>query len=337
MVEGTSAVQVVDPPPANTPLMLMPVQEVKMMVEQVHKLMETCMKEDRHFGIIPGTKKPTLYKPGAELLGMMFRLRPKYTHEIIREGNHITVHSKCILIHVNTGKEYGEGSGVCSTKESKYAYRNAKKKCPKCGAEALSPSKDEWGGGFYCNKKANGCGSSWKHHDDQKKVIEANAETLKAIEDQPSGKVANEDIADLYNTVVKMSDKRANIAATLSATAASDVFTQDLEDMEENRLAGNPTIESFGGKLIQAKRMNKRGTKEFMHFEVTMEGGLILKAAKLDLETKIRQNIGKQIVVEYNGKTKEIVKMVSQSDAVASEGTGDDEPADEEAGSSIEP
>jgi hypothetical protein len=38
------------------------------------------------------------------------------------------------------------------------------------------------------------------------------------------------DIGDSYNTILKMAKKRAYIDAILSATAASDIFTQDLED-----------------------------------------------------------------------------------------------------------
>lgn len=41
----------------------------------------------------------------------------------------------------------------------------------------------------------------------------------------------NTDIADTYNTVLKMAKKRAHVDAILTATAASDIFTQDLEDM----------------------------------------------------------------------------------------------------------
>jgi hypothetical protein len=37
---------------------------------------------------------------------------------------------------------------------------------------------------------------------------------------------------DLFNTIVKMAGKRALVAAVLNATAASDAFTQDLEDMQ---------------------------------------------------------------------------------------------------------
>lgn len=41
----------------------------------------------------------------------------------------------------------------------------------------------------------------------------------------------NPDIADVYNTVLKMAKKRAFVDAVKSTTAASDIFTQDVEDM----------------------------------------------------------------------------------------------------------
>jgi len=42
----------------------------------------------------------------------------------------------------------------------------------------------------------------------------------------------NQDAANIANTVLKMAKKRALIDATLSATRASGMFTQDLEDMD---------------------------------------------------------------------------------------------------------
>ncbi|MBV9468086.1 MAG: hypothetical protein JO316_19020 [Abitibacteriaceae bacterium] len=45
----------------------------------------------------------------------------------------------------------------------------------------------------------------------------------------------SQDAANIANTVLKMSKKRALIDATLSATRASGLFTQDLEDMESDR------------------------------------------------------------------------------------------------------
>jgi hypothetical protein len=46
-------------------------------------------------------------------------------------------------------------------------------------------------------------------------------------------KVENEDIADVYNTVLKMAKKRAHVDATLTVTGAGDLFTQDLIDEDE--------------------------------------------------------------------------------------------------------
>lgn len=44
-------------------------------------------------------------------------------------------------------------------------------------------------------------------------------------------RIENADIADVYNTVLKMAKKRAFVDAVKSTTAASDIFTQDIEDL----------------------------------------------------------------------------------------------------------
>jgi hypothetical protein len=61
-------------------------------------------------------------------------------------------------------------------------------------------------------------------------------------------KMENPDIADLYNTVLKIAKKRAYIDGILSATAASDFFTQDIEDFSEGVIVSDndndkPTVE----------------------------------------------------------------------------------------------
>lgn len=58
------------------------------------------------------------------------------------------------------------------------------------------------------------------------------------------GKIENEDIADVYNTVLKIAKKRAHIDATLTVTGAADLFTQDLideEDAEQKKPVTMPT------------------------------------------------------------------------------------------------
>lgn len=52
--------------------------------------------------------------------------------------------------------------------------------------------------------------------------------------DERGAKIENEDIADVYNTVLKIAKKRAHVDATLTVTGAADLFTQDLiEDEDE--------------------------------------------------------------------------------------------------------
>ncbi|MBZ5672295.1 MAG: hypothetical protein LAO04_21560 [Acidobacteriia bacterium] len=47
-------------------------------VAKVHQIMDSILKSGEHYGIIPGTNKPTLLKPGAEKLSFTFRLLPKF-------------------------------------------------------------------------------------------------------------------------------------------------------------------------------------------------------------------------------------------------------------------
>lgn len=51
----------------------------------------------------------------------------------------------------------------------------------------------------------------------------------------------NPDIADVYNTVLKMAKKRALVDAVKSTTAASDIFTQDVEDLPDWMLSQRPS------------------------------------------------------------------------------------------------
>lgn len=196
------------------------VEEVIAQVKKIQEVQQAVMKEGEHYGVIPGTKKPTLLKPGAEKLAFVFRLDPQYDSADHYDGAHLTVKSKCTLWHIGSGLRMGSGEGSCSSKETKYAFRHVVPKCPSCGKDAIIKGKEEYGGGYVCFKKKNGCGAKFKDGD-------------ATIETQETGQVANENLADVYNTVLKMSNKRALVAAVLNVTAASDIFTQDLEDYQE--------------------------------------------------------------------------------------------------------
>lgn len=191
--------------------------DVRGQVQLIQQVMTDLMKENEHYGVIPGTKKPTLLKPGAEKLCLTFRLDPQYDVDQVMDGDHLTVFSKCTIYHSPSGTRLGSGCGSCSTKEAKYAYRMSNRKCPKCEQEAIIRGKEEYGGGWICYKKKGGCGAGFKIDDP-------------LIADQKEGRVPNEDIPDQYNTVLKMANKRSLVAAVLVVTAASDIFAQDIEE-----------------------------------------------------------------------------------------------------------
>jgi hypothetical protein len=223
-VESTAIVHNGEAPPTERAIIRQPDElSVEAMIAQVDKIqraMKAVMKDGVHFGVIPGTPKPTLYKPGAEKLCLLFRLDPQYQVErAFSPDGHLDVLVTCTLYHIPTGNRIASGVGSCSTRESRYAYRKAGRTCPDCGMEgAIIKGKAEYGGGWLCFKKKNGCGAKFSDGD-------------AAIESQAEGRVDNEDIVDLHNTVVKMGCKRALVAAVLNGTAASDIFTQDVEDM----------------------------------------------------------------------------------------------------------
>jgi hypothetical protein len=199
----------------------MTVGELVAQVTLIQEAMKVAMKDGEHFGVIPGTEKPTLLKPGAEKLCLLFRLDPEYESMERWEGEHYTVTAICRLFHIPTGNRVASGQGLCSTKETKYAYRNAKRVCPACGAEQIIKGQEKYGGGWVCWKKKGGCGA--KYQDDDP-----------AIESQEAGQKPNENLPDTYNTVLKMACKRALVAAVLNGTAASDIFTQDLDQSDES-------------------------------------------------------------------------------------------------------
>lgn len=199
----------------------------------IQEVIAKVMIPGHHYGVIPGTegrpgekaRPPVLLKPGAEKLCMVFRLSPTFdvkTKDL--PGGHREERVTCTLTHIPSGVVVATALGSCSTMEAKYRYRNGKPKCPQCGAEQINRDKNE-GGGFYCWAKKGGCGAQFKAND-------------KRITDQPIGMAENKDIADVFNTVLKMAVKRAHVGATLLATAASDAFIVEEEapdDDEDDR------------------------------------------------------------------------------------------------------
>lgn len=178
----------------------MAVADVIQHYAMVQEVKQAIMKPRVHYDTIQGTPKPTLLKPGAEALCMAFRVADDYIVEDLSTPDAVRYRVKCIGSHQVAQAKLGEGMGEASSDEEKYRWRRAV--CDEEWEETpanlrrIKYGKDR-GGGFYKQKQ---------------------------IRTEP---------ADMRNTVLKMALKRAKVGMTINVTACSDMFSQDLEDMDD--------------------------------------------------------------------------------------------------------
>lgn len=182
------------------------VEDVVQQVQLIQSLMRKVMKSDTHYGVIPGCgDKPALLKPGAEKICLIFRLSAQFHIDKYEQTDEHREYSVTCRLVGRDGIIYGEGIGVASTMENKYRYRweNTGEAVPSAYWDVRDV--ELLGGQSYAPRKVN---NQW--------MIFHRVE-----HDNPS---------DYYNTVAKMAKKRAHVDATLTTTAASDIFEQDIED-----------------------------------------------------------------------------------------------------------
>lgn len=181
------------------------------------------MKEGTDFGKVPGTQKESLFKPGAEKLVELFRCTPKFAlvkSEEDFERGFFNYMFRVRLYQRDSNAVLAEGFGSANSREGRYRWRAAHRKCPQCGNETIIKGKAEYGGGWLCFKKKGGCGAKYGDGD-------------ASIESQAEGKVENDDIATMANTILKMAKKRALVDGAIALARCSDMFTQDVEDFAD--------------------------------------------------------------------------------------------------------
>lgn len=261
------------------PQQIVDVAESALSVDQIVKrrdLITNCMaramKENQHYGKVPGCgDKPTLLQPGAQLLAHLFRLRPEY--EIIDTdlpNGHKRFRVTCRLFFIGSQPEIkiAEGVGESSSMESKHRFRNAAAEIEETGqslpktfwtwreqlgdVEAKKKLGEAFDGQNVGPKKVNG---SWM-------VV-----IYKGGSDE---KIENQNPADVFNTVLKIAKKRAFVDATITATASSDFFTQDLEDIRENIEAVTTKVEIANvDKGSRAQNSTAEGVTNWRNVECT--------------------------------------------------------------------
>lgn len=173
--------------------------DVRAQVNLMQDVMQEVMKDGTHYGKIPGTQSKSLYKAGAEKLMATFRLAAKPEVEDLSENGEIAYRVTVSLLTAN-GTFVGAGIGECSSAEEKYSWRAA-------------VHKKEWDATPENRRRV-------KYYRDGKEVQQ--------VRTNP---------ADVANTILKMAKKRAQVDAVITATAASDIFTQDIEDLPEEVVA----------------------------------------------------------------------------------------------------
>lgn len=217
----------------------MAVEELLAQVNTLQLIMRKVMREKEHYGTIPGCgDKPALLKPGAEKILMTFRLAPAYkVNERDLGDGHREYSVQVSLSSILTGAFMGEGLGSASTMETKWRYRAGQGE-----VTSIPVPKSYWD---MRRSNAEGAAAMLKEWANREGI----EGTKFGVKKDEAGvwristfgeRVEHDNPADYYNTCLKMAKKRALVDAVLTVTAASDIFTQDIEESPE-LYDGKPT------------------------------------------------------------------------------------------------
>jgi hypothetical protein len=281
--------------------------------EALKRYIERVLIDGVDYGKVPGVDKPFLFKPGAQKLCMLFGYVPHYESRVQIEdwsgekfGESLFYYQyACVL--TKDGKPVGEGIGSANSWESKYRYRwvsedDAKRipgweKFPRRAGSikefTFAVDKAETSGPY--GKPAE----YWQRFKDAiesgearkvKKAIRS-GEMKEAWEIGGSMvRVPNDQFPDIINTCQKQGEKRAYVEATLSATGASQFFTQDEDSIEALSAAGIDTGGHPAGTQAAADAVAERKIAEMKAKPTTAEKSKDYQM--LEAFGKIKKQIG---------------------------------------------
>lgn len=223
------------------------------------------LKNGHDYGVIPGTQKPTLFKPGAEKILMLMGITSEYevTERIQDYDNGFFAFTVKAVLSRN-GLKITEGLGHANTRESRYTNRwVTESKIPE-GMDKNTLQTREKPSKF--------------------KEGEFYTEYL----------VDNSDSFTLANTVLKMAKKRAQVDAVLTVASLSEIFTQDMEDLidatEQKKTSGKSSTAS-----------SKKGSTNSTSYACSECGEVINQAVKSYSE----KNFGKALCLECQKNSKQ--------------------------------
>lgn len=186
------------------------------------QLATKVLKKDIDFGVpFEGAPKNVLLLPGAQKITDAFGC---YAEPVLlekvenwdRENPFFYYHYRVNLRQRGTEEIISVGEGSANSNEVKWYWRKAERICPKCNAAAIIRGKAQYGGGWLCWKKKDGCGQTFQSADQR-------------IITQEVKRVPNEDIFDQVNTILKIAIKRAHVSSAVNF-GFSELFAPDLEE-----------------------------------------------------------------------------------------------------------
>jgi hypothetical protein len=250
------------------------------------------MVKDQDFGEIPGTHKPTLLKPGAEKLCNFFGLEPEFTPIVedidwtgAQHGGEAFCYARYRCRLLREVRVVGVGEGSCNSWEAKYRYRwVAEEQVPerldrthllKRGVRHTQYEFD------FAIERAETTGTygkpaeHWQRFRDairsgSARQVEKFTRRGKSVAweidvDATLYRIPNPDAADVVNTIQKMAQKRALVAATLIATSASEFFTQDVEDADPYGrnldIGAHPTATKEAQEYVRDRKLEELRSK----------------------------------------------------------------------------
>ena len=259
------------------------IREMKQQINHIQELMKEVMIENQHYGKIPGCgDKPALLKAGAEKLTFSFQISPKFNETITDLGGDHKEYSYVASLSSRTGIFLGDGIGSCSTKESKYRYRNA----PDEATDIPVPGR------YWSLRKES--------PDEAQKLLGGkNFGTVKVenqwfISKKSGGKSEHDNPADYYNTCRKMGKKRALVDAILTVTAASDIFAQDIDDSPELFEKPQPTPPPKKEAQPTQPKRQSNGAIVMEKINEWLDSG--------DVPNNLRETVIKELLVKTIGK-----------------------------------
>ena len=216
-------------------------------------LIDKIFKEGVDYGTIPGSSKPSLLKAGAEKSTSFFGLHPVMADaEVVNDWTGQDHGGEPFFYYRRTCNLYrgdvlvASVDGSCNSWEKKYRYRwvdesNVPSNVDKSKLKTQGGKISEFS---FALDKAETTGKYGKpvEYWERFKTAVANGTARKFMRKTSKGEaeaweidgtlycLPNEDPSDIVNTVLKMADKRALVAATLITTGLSEYFTQDIED-----------------------------------------------------------------------------------------------------------